>query len=219
MQAFHLAKPAGRPLRLLCLGAHSDDIEIGCGGFILDLLRRRRVDVRWVVFSGVGARGLEARRSAELFLRGARRSDVSVFEFRDGFFPYDGAAIKEVFEELKGEPVPDLVLTHYRDDRHQDHRVLSDLAWNTFRDHCVLEYEIPKYDGDFGSPNVFVPIDRVTCNRKVAHLQKAFGTQRGKHWFDVATFRAVMRLRGVECRSRSGYAEGFYARKLRLEGI
>ena len=201
------------PLHVLCLGAHSDDIEIGCGGLVLDLISRRRaVDVDWVVFSGRDARKLEARRSANLFLRGARRKRVIVEAFRDGFFPYD-AAIKEVFERLKGESSPDLVLTHYRDDRHQDHRVLSDLAWNTFRDHWILEYEIPKYDGDLGTPNCFAPLSRKTCARKVKYLETVFGTQRGKHWFASETFWGLMRLRGMECRAPDGYAEAFYARK------
>jgi LmbE family N-acetylglucosaminyl deacetylase len=213
MRALDFALGSTAPLRLLCLGAHSDDIEIGAGGFILELLNGRRpVDVDWVVFSSDAVREKEARRSAALFLKGARRQRVIVKQFRDGFFPYE-PAIKQVFEDLKAGPPPDLVLTHYRDDRHQDHRTLSDLAWNTFRDHIVLEYEIPKYDGDLGSPNCFVHLQRRTCDRKIALLQKAFGTQRGKDWFDPATFFGLMRLRGMESRSASGYAEAFYARK------
>jgi LmbE family N-acetylglucosaminyl deacetylase len=201
-------------LRILCLGAHSDDIEIGCGGLVLHLLQHvRAVDVDWVVFSANGRREAEARRSAAMFLRGSRRSRVLISQFRDGFFPYD-AAIKDLFERLKKGPAPDLVLTHYRGDRHQDHRVLSDLAWNTFRDHLVLEYEIPKYDGDLGIPNLFVPLDRRVCQRKISYLHRAFGTQRRKHWFDGQTFSGLMRLRGMECRSPSGYAEAFHARKV-----
>jgi LmbE family N-acetylglucosaminyl deacetylase len=213
MQSLRLDLPSSRPLRVLCVGAHSDDIEIGCAGFLLQLLRGRRpIDVDWVVFSADGPREEEARRSAELLLRGARKRSIAVHHYRDGFFPYEGEAIKETFEGLKSVE-PDLVLTHHRDDRHQDHRALSDLAWNTFRDHLVLEYEIPKYDGELGSPNCFVPLEKGICERKLKHLQRAFGTQRGKHWFDGETFRGLMRLRGVECRSRSGYAEGFHARK------
>lgn len=213
MRALDFKAGSAAPLRLLCVGAHSDDIEIGCGGFILELLGGRRpVDVDWVVFSGEGEREKEARRSAAFFLKGARRHRVIVKQFRDGFFPYE-PSIKQVFEELKTLPAPDLVLTHYRDDRHQDHRVLSDLAWNTYRDHMILEYEIPKYDGDLGAPNFFVPLDRRTCDRKIALLDKAFGTQRGKHWFDPTTFLGLMRLRGMEGRAASGYAEAFYARK------
>jgi LmbE family N-acetylglucosaminyl deacetylase len=136
-------------------------------------------------------------------------------KLRDGFFPFDGARIKTVFEQLKPSK-PDLVLTHYRDDRHQDHRVLSDLAWNTFRDHWILEYEIPKYDGDLGTPNCFVPLDPSTCERKVEYLNAAFGSQRDKHWFSGETFLGLMRLRGMECRAPGGYAEAFYSRKITL---
>ena len=207
--------PRGR-VRVLCLGAHSDDIEIGCGGLILSLINRAAaVDVRWVVFSGRANREREARRSAAKFLKGAARARVDVRQFRDGFFPYD-SDIKEVFERLKREIDPDLVLTHYRNDRHQDHRVLSDLAWNTFRDHLVLEYEIPKFDGDLGTPNFFVPLTRATCARKVKYLMTVFGTQRDKHWFSEETFMGLMRLRGMECRAAGGYAEAFYARKVVL---
>jgi LmbE family N-acetylglucosaminyl deacetylase len=214
MYTFEISAKATSPLRILCLGAHSDDIEIGCGGFILQLLQRHRnVHLDWVVFSAHGRREREARRSASLFTRGARRQRVLISQFRDGFFPYQGAAIKEIFESLKGDPPPDLVLTHYRDDRHQDHRVVSELAWNTFRNHFVLEYEIPKYDGDFGIPNLFVPLDRSVCRRKVAYLRRTFGTQRAKHWFTDETFTGLMRLRGMECRAANGYAEAFYARK------
>jgi len=201
------------PLKVLCVGAHSDDIEIGCGGTILSLLSRRpRVEVTWVVFSAPGTREREARRGAAAFLKGAVRSKVLIHQFKDGHFPYDGAAVKAVFESLK--PVrPDIVLTHYRDDRHQDHRVLSDLAWNTFRDHLVLEYEIPKFDGDLGQPNCFMPLDGVMARRKANYLDKIFGTQRDKHWFSSETFLGLMRLRGMECRACGGYAEAFYVRK------
>jgi LmbE family N-acetylglucosaminyl deacetylase len=211
-----LTLPRGqKPLRLLCLGAHSDDIEIGCGGLVLWLAARRRIHVDWVVFSASGQREREARRGARLFLQKAASRNVVTKAFRDGFFPYD-PGIKETFEELKRETTPDLVVTHYRHDRHQDHRVLSDLAWNTWRDHLVLEYEIPKFDGDLGSPNVFVPLDRETCERKARHLTAAFGSQRDKHWFSAETFLGLMRLRGMECRAPGGYAEAFYGRKLVL---
>jgi LmbE family N-acetylglucosaminyl deacetylase len=217
MFAFHTPKTADA-VRVLCLGAHSDDIEIGAGGLILRLIRQSKVpvDIDWVVFSAPPRREKEARRSAALFLKGARRARVTVKHFRDGFFPYDGARVKRVFESLK--PVsPDLVLTHYRDDRHQDHRVLSDLTWNTFRDHLILEYEVPKFDGDLGTPNCFVPLDRSICEQKVRFLHDAFGTQRDKHWFTAETFMGLMRLRGMECRSRPGYAEAFYVRKAVVE--
>jgi LmbE family N-acetylglucosaminyl deacetylase len=215
MYSLNLQRTTSAPLRILCLGAHSDDIEIGCGGLILEVLKqRRRVHVDWIVFSAPPAREREARRSAALFLRGAAAPRVATHRFRDGFFPFDGAEIKQIFEDLKAETAPDLVLTHYRDDRHQDHRLVSDLTWNTFRNHFILEYEIPKFDGDLGTPNCFVPLERSTCARKVKHLKSVFGTQRDKHWFSDETFMGLMRLRGMECRAADGYAEAFYARKV-----
>ena len=218
MHALNIKRGSDASLKLLCLGAHADDIEIGCGGLILSLIERHKdVEVDWVVFSAPAERGREARRSASLFLKGARRKRVLVKRFRDGFFPYEGARIKTAFEGLKREINPDIVLTHYRDDRHQDHRVLSDLAWNTFRDHLILEYEIPKFDGDLGGPNCFVQLDQPTCARKIKYLMEAFGSQRDKHWFSADTFMGLMRLRGLECRSQDGYAEAFYARKSVLE--
>jgi LmbE family N-acetylglucosaminyl deacetylase len=207
--------PSRRRPRVLCLGAHSDDIEIGCGGLILSLIKRAAIEVDWVVFSGASRREQEARAGARLFLKGAARASVIVKQFRDGFFPYD-PEIKAVFEDLKGTISPDLVLTHYRHDRHQDHRVISDLTWNTFRDHLVLEYEIPKFDGDLGTPNCFVPLDKTTAERKAKYLAIAFGSQRDKHWFSDETFLGLMRLRGMECRARGGYAEAFYGRKIVL---
>lgn len=217
MQSLILPQCSTAPLHVLCLGAHADDIEIGCGGLLLELLKHyKRAQVMWVVFSGTEARERETRASARLFLKGADSRRVDIHGFRDGFFPYD-SGIKDVFESLKQRGSPDLVLTHYRDDRHQDHRVLSDLTWNTFRDHLVLEYEIPKFDGDLGTPNVFVPLTQATCTRKVKHLLTAFGTQRDKHWFSRETFVGLMRLRGMECRSPSGYAEAFYGRKVALK--
>jgi LmbE family N-acetylglucosaminyl deacetylase len=216
MQTLRLPQKSTAPLRILCLGAHSDDIEIGCGGLILELLERYpRAEVDWVVFSALVEREREARRSAALYLKRASRSRVVVHHYRDGFFPYD-SEIKSVFEDLKQQVSPDLVLTHYRGDRHQDHRVLSDLTWNTFRNHLVLEYEIPKFDGDLGAPNFFRPLKRATCARKVKYLNGAFGTQRDKHWFSEATFMGLMRLRGMECRAADGYAEAFYARKVTI---
>jgi LmbE family N-acetylglucosaminyl deacetylase len=198
---------------ILCIGAHCDDIEIGCGATVLRILRARRdVNVRWVVLSSTKARAREAAAAATLFLRGARTRTVQIESFTDGHFPYQGAAIKECFEQLKGDPTPDLIFTHYRDDRHQDHRVVSDTTWQTFRDATVLEYEIPKWDGDLGSPNVFVEIDPAACERKIRYLARCYATQRVKPWFTEETLRALMRLRGVESRAR--YAEAFYGRKL-----
>lgn len=203
--------------RILCLGAHSDDIEIGCGGTILRLIEQNpRLHVRWVVFSASPQRRREAQAGAAYFLAGAARAEVSVCAFRDGFFPYIGAEIKDYFEQIKAEFTPDLVFTHYRHDRHQDHRQISDLTWNTFRSHLILEYEIPKYDGDLGAPNFFVPIAEETARRKVGHLMAAFTSQHDKRWFTEDTFLGLMRLRGIEASERTHYAEAFYARKLLL---
>lgn len=210
---------AGAPVRrILCLGAHSDDIEIGCGGTMLRLLEAYPdAQVRWVVLSGNERRAAEARCGASLFLGQGRSAEVITKSFRDGFFPYD-PAIKEFFEELKAEPTWDLILTHHREDRHQDHRVVSDLTWNTFRNHAILEYEIPKYDGGLGQPNFYVPLDESTRQRKLDHLMQAFGSQRDKRWFTEDTFSGLMRLRGVECAASEGFAEGFFARKLLWSG-
>jgi LmbE family N-acetylglucosaminyl deacetylase len=207
----------GKPLRILCLGAHCDDIEIGCGGTILRLLQAHSVShVEYVVFSSTPNRRKEAERAASLFLRDAKSKRVAIHKFRDGFFPYDGARIKEEFERMKQMPSPDLIFTHYRDDLHQDHRLVQELTWNTFRQNLILEYEIPKYDGDLGSPNCFVRLTREQCEKKVSHLFEAFPTQAKKHWFTTDFFSALMRIRGVEAGGRSQYAEAFYCRKLVL---
>ena len=203
-------------LQILCLGAHSDDIEIGCGGTILRLLaENRNVQIVWVVFSSTEERAHEARASAKLFLEGSKQSEVLVEDFRDGFFPFDGANIKSHFEGLK-QSSPDLIFTHSRKDAHQDHRLIAELTWNTFRNHMILEYEIPKYDGDLGQPNFFVALEKEIYEKKVRFLVDAFETQRSKAWFTEDTFLALMRLRGMECVSPSGYAEAFYCRKLLL---
>ena len=207
------ADPAA-PLRLLCLGAHADDIEIGCGGTILQLLAARpNVDVTWVVFSSAGEREREARDGAARFLQQAARQKLIVKKFRDGFFPYEGMQIKECFEGLKHEVDPDLVFTHYRHDRHQDHRTISDLTWNTWRRHLILEYEIPKYDGDLGTPNCFVPLEKEVCERKIQHICDVFRSEAGKHWLAEDTFQAILRLRGVECGAPQRFAEAFHCRK------
>ncbi|MGH7472188.1 MAG: PIG-L deacetylase family protein [Longimicrobiales bacterium] len=212
---FDRAAAAG--LQVLCLGAHPDDIEIGCGGSILNLLAHRSdVTVRWVVFSGSAERAREAQRSADLFLDRARSREVIVHSFRDGYFPSLIEPIKDHFEELKGGPAPHLIFTHAAHDRHQDHRVISELTWNTFRDHLILEYEIPKYDGDLVPPNAYVPLADEERALKVGHLMECFVTQRDKHWFAPETFDGLMRLRGLECASATGYAEAFHARKLVL---
>jgi len=217
MLPLSLAAKGSGPLQVLCLGAHSDDIEIGCGGTILELLAGRSdVECHWVVLSSDAQREKEAKASAAQFLQNARRGEVVVQRFRNGYFPFVGDTIKDYFEELKTKLSPDLVFTHYRDDRHQDHRVVSDLTWNTFRNHLILEYEIPKYDGDLGSPNLFVPLGESTCREKVRILQASFTSQRDKHWFDEDTFRALMRLRGMESCAPSFHAEAFYTRKIVL---
>ena len=200
--------------RILAIGAHSDDIEIGCGGTILTLLHRYpRLQVWWVVLGAADRRAAEAEASAKDFLRGAKSGKIIVKGFRDGFLPYTGVAVKEFFEDLKRHVDPDLILTHQLHDRHQDHRLACDLTWNTFRDHLILEYEVPKYDGDMGTPNLFVNVESKLAEKKVALLVKHFGTQRSKHWFDRETFLGLMRLRGLESGTRGRYAEAFYVRK------
>jgi LmbE family N-acetylglucosaminyl deacetylase len=197
---------------LLCLGAHSDDIEIGCGGTVLKLCREHPdLNVWWIVFSGSAKRSKEARASANAFLSGVRRPRVILKTFRDGFFPSQMPQIKLFFEKLKHQVRPDLVFTHFREDRHQDHRVLSDLSWNTFRNHLILEYEIPKYDGDLQQPNLFVRLDDKTARLKAASICRFFQTQGNKHWFSQDLFLGLMRLRGIEC--ASPFAEAFYGRK------
>jgi len=202
------------PLQILCLGAHSDDIEIGCGGTLLRLMEAYSVAVHWIVFGTTGHRIEEAYASANAFLQSARQKRIIVQEFRDGFFPYHGAPIKDYFEQLKQQVSPEIIFTHYRHDLHQDHRLICELTWNTFRNHLILEYEIPKYDGDLGSPNFFVHLDESTCQRKVRYLMEHFRTQQNKDWFTEDTFLSLMRLRGVESKSPSKYAEAFYGRKM-----
>ncbi|MBS0242312.1 MAG: PIG-L family deacetylase [Proteobacteria bacterium] len=216
MIELEIARPEER-LAVLCIGAHSDDIEIGCGATLLGWIERGvKLDVHWVVLSAVGTRGDEARSSADAFLAGAERARVEIAEFRDGFFPWDGEKIKVWLEGLKMRTTPDVVLCHWRGDAHQDHRTVSELVWNTFRDHLVLEYEIPKWDGDLGRPNVYVAATRKAMARKVELLEAHFGTQRSKDWFAAETFLGLARLRGNECRAHEGFAEAFHARKLKL---
>jgi LmbE family N-acetylglucosaminyl deacetylase len=211
-----LSRSTAGALTVLVVGAHSDDIEIGCGGTLLQLVESvPQLHVCWVVLSAPGARADEARLGAAAFL-GTPDADVRLAEFRDGFFPHD-VGVKEFFEDLKADLSPDLVLTHARHDLHQDHRIVCELAWNTFRDHLILEFEIPKYDGDLGSPNVFVPVAEHLARRKAELLVEHFASQRSKHWFTADVFMALMRLRGVESRSPTGFAEAFYGRKARLD--
>jgi LmbE family N-acetylglucosaminyl deacetylase len=206
--------------RVLCLGAHCDDIEIGCGGAVLRLIEEHPgLDVKWVVFTSNPTRAVEAETAANLFLAGldgAGTKRVIIKTFRDGFLPYEGALVKAEFEALKPLVKPDLILTHYRQDLHQDHRLVSELTWNTWRDHLIWEYEIPKYDGDMGIPNGFVALEEPILRRKVDLIRQCYPTQWGKNWFSEETFFALARLRGMECQSPTKYAEAFHCRKIRL---
>jgi LmbE family N-acetylglucosaminyl deacetylase len=205
------------PLHILCLGSHSDDIEIGCGGTILRLADQYPgCAFHWVVFSAIGEREAEARRAAELFVGPTSLRGPVLKSFPDGFMPFVGGEVKAVFEELKRAVSPDLIFTHNRKDAHQDHRLLAELTWNTFRNHLILEYEIPKYDGDLGQPSVFVQLPEEVCQKKIGYLMDAFQSQHAKRWFQPETFFSLMRLRGMECNSPSGYAEAFYCRKIVL---
>ena len=217
MRELSFVHKKGAPLKALFLGAHSDDIELGCGGTILSLLEQsQELEVWWVVFAASPARRLEAGRSAEMFLRGAVKKEIVVWDFKESFFPYIGSEIKACFEELKRTINPDVVFTHCRDDLHQDHRLISELTWNTFRDHLILEYEIIKYDGGLGSPNVFVHLSEEVCAKKMKYLMENFQSQRSHQWFTEEAFRAILRLRGVESNAPENYAEAFYCRKIVL---
>lgn len=205
-------------LRVLCVGAHCDDIEIGCGAtlrVIQDGARRSTID--WVVLSGTAARRRETQRAMRMLVRPACRGTLRFGDFPDGRFPAVYAEIKNFCEALKASPDPDLILCHERDDRHQDHRVVNEMIWNTFRDHVVLEYEIPKWDGGLGQPNVYVPLNAKAADAKVDALMKSYRSQANRDWFTRKTFVAMLRLRGLECRSPSGYAEAFHGRKLRFK--
>ena len=218
MLSLQLPIPEDRPLRALFIGCHSDDIEIGCGGLVLDLVRRRPdTVVTWAVLSAIGSRENEARASAEDFLQGLNTPPgIILGDFRDGFMPHDAALVKGFFEDSLKPFGPDLVLTHQRNDLHQDHRFACELTWNTFRDQVVLEYEIPKWDGDLGRPNAYVALSEETLERKIALLMTHFATQRSKDWFTPDLFRAIPRIRGMESRAPDGFAEAFYAPKLGL---
>jgi len=207
-----------RRLQILCIGAHCDDIDIGCGGAMLSLLKQHRgAHVTWVVFASTAAREAELRASARSFLRAAGNARVLVHRFRDGFFPAHYAAIKEIFESLKQLPDPDLVFSHHRADLHQDHRVVAELTWNTFRNHLILEYEIPKYEGGLTTPSAYVALSRAQVERKISILLRSYQTQLSKRWFTDDTFRALMRLRGLESGDGSGWAEGFHVGKFLLQ--
>lgn len=216
MMKLNLSSGSQGRLKILCLGAHSDDIEIGCGGTILRLAEEYSAcTFHWVVFSAIGVRKAEASRAAALFAN--KRIERSLWkEFPDTRMPFVGSEVKDVFEELKTAVFPDLVFTHYRDDAHQDHRLISELTRNAFRDHLILEYEIPKYDGDIGRPNVYVPLERELYQNKIRYIMETFQSQTSKRWFEESTFLSLMRIRGMECNSPSGYAEAFYCHKVVL---
>jgi len=219
MLHLNLKKNHGGGLTILCLGAHCDDIEIGCGGTLLHLKSALpKLRFHWVVLSAAGPRGQEAAKAAELFTTGCEKK-VVLKDFRDGFLPYSGDEVKDYFEEIKGRVNPDLIFTHSHSDAHQDHRLISELTWNTFRNHLILEYEIPKYDGDMGRPNLFVPLHAPLYENKVSYLLKAYVSQHSKQWFDRETFLGLMRLRGMESNSPSGYAEAFHARKVVIDAV
>ncbi len=204
-------------MRILCLGAHSDDIEIGCGGTILKLLKSlKNSTIYWIVFSSNELREKETMDSADLFLKNAKKKKIMVKHFKDGFFPFSGDKIKIFFEQVKTEISPDIIFTHYRKDLHQDHRMVSDLTWNTFRDHLILEYEVAKYDGDLGNPNFYSHLDQTICQQKIQYLIRAFKSQHDNHWFDEESFLSLMRLRGIESNSPGRYSEAFYCRKMVL---
>jgi LmbE family N-acetylglucosaminyl deacetylase len=209
---------AGRAegLRILCLGAHCDDIEIGCGGTIMKLNEEHTTrQVKWLVFTSTDKRAVEARTSAEYFLQKCNQKEIVIKDFRDGYLPYEAEKVKNLFEELKSFN-PDIVFTHCRHDLHQDHRVVCDLTWNTFRDHLIFEYEIPKYDGDLGTPNCYVPLEAAVADKKVQAILDYYGSQASKQWFDRETFFSLMRIRGMESASKTRYAEAFYLRKFVL---
>ncbi len=207
--------PAAPVTKILCLGAHSDDIEIGCGGTILRWLAEYpSAEIYWIVMAASGERRAEVVQSANLFLANARRKEIVINEFRDGYFPYSGAEIKDFFEDLKRKYLPDVILTHYREDLHQDHRLVSVLTWNTFRNHLILEYEIVKYDGDLGAPNLFVHLNESIARKKIQIILECFKSQNDKNWFTEDVFSSVLRLRGVESNAPDKYAEAYYCRKI-----
>ncbi|HKR37548.1 MAG TPA: PIG-L deacetylase family protein [Steroidobacteraceae bacterium] len=215
MLELQLSSTPRRPLRVLCLGAHCDDIDIGCGGTLLKLLSAPRpVEVVWVSFSAPAQRAHELQASARRFLRNASEWRVITHQFRDTYFPAQYADIKAAFEPLKQLPSPDVVFTHHRADRHQDHRIVAELTWNAFRGHLVLQYEVPKYEGGLDTPNAYVALERRQVEAKIKALHASYASQRSKRWFDADVFRGLMRLRGVEAGCESGWAEGFHAEKI-----
>jgi len=202
-------------INILCLGAHSDDIEIGCGGTILRILQEfDNICVKWIVFSALNDRKTEAVQSAKNFLNNVKKQNVIIKDYKENYFPFIGDKIKDYYDEIKYNFNPDIIFTHYKNDAHQDHKIISDITWNTFRNHMILEYEIPKYDGDFGSPNLFIKLPENVCQKKINYIMNNFKTQKRKNWFTDDTFWALLRLRGMEAKSPSKYAEAFYCKKI-----
>jgi LmbE family N-acetylglucosaminyl deacetylase len=217
MLNFYFNKNCHQKLEVLALGAHPDDIEIGCSATIIKLAQLYpHLSINWVVFSGDANRKKEANNSAKELLKKVTRKNFTFYNFKDGFFPYEGRLIKECFEEIKVNTAPDIIFTHFRNDLHQDHRLINEMAWNTFRDHLILEYEIPKYDGDTQVPNFYVSVDDNIVDQKIDLIMKNFPSQKNKHWFTPDTFKGIMRLRGVEAGGATNCAEAFYSRKILL---
>jgi LmbE family N-acetylglucosaminyl deacetylase len=215
MFAAGLGVAPGKPLSILCLGAHSDDVEIGCGGSLLRLLSEHPGStVHWEVFSATAEREREAIASGDAFLADAAAGTVVVNGFTENRFPEEWGTVKDHIATLPRIIDPDIVFTHRRDDAHQDHRTIGELTWQTFRDHLVVEYEIPKFEGDLGQPNLFVPLTAATAERKIELICEHFASQRNKTWFRPEVFRGLMHLRGAECNSEEGPAEAFHARKM-----
>ncbi len=215
MLNFKFAQTQDQKISILCLGAHCDDIEIGCGGTILQLLaQHQNISCTWVTFCSTPERATETREVSSAFLANCEHTNVVIHSFRDGFLPWLGPEVKDVFETLKEVNSPDLVFTHAKDDMHQDHRLVNELTWNTFRNHLILEYEIPKYDGDLGRPNIFVPLEETYLAEKIKIILDGYRSQRSKHWFTEELFRSLPRIRGMESNSPTCYAEAFYCRKL-----
>lgn len=215
MQGITFTSNSNQELSVLCLGAHCDDIEIGCGGTLLKLIKYYdNIRIFWLVFASNEIRKEEAHKSAGMFLQDIEDKTIRVLDFKDGFLPSFWSEVKNKFEHLKNEFSPDVIFTHYRDDLHQDHRLINELTWNTYRDHLILEYEIPKYDGDLGTPNFFVPLDENLVLQKKEIILNCFISQQNKHWLDDTMLTSILRIRGVECVSASTFAEAFYSRKM-----
>ena len=201
--------------KILCLGAHADDIEIGCGGTILKIIEQYpKAQFYWVVFSAEGQRANEAKTSAETFLSNITSRIINVQAFQDSYFPFIGATIKDHFTILKNKFDPDIIFTHLTKDAHQDHRLIGELTWNAFRNHMILEYEIAKYDADLGRPNLYVHLSENLVQKKISNICEVFKSQFDKEWFGEESFRSLMRIRGLESNSSSKYSEAFVCRKV-----